>query len=129
MQTGVCLRRDTETTLPELTEQHKIRQKEEQLSGLESVHMAETECAAPGLNTLEPECVTANRGQTHVARIEVNSLARDLLWDEANLCLHHSWPRDNEEYGLPRGLLITAGLRIMKSTVLPGASSSLLASG
>ncbi|KAJ8332422.1 hypothetical protein SKAU_G00425950 [Synaphobranchus kaupii] len=64
MQAGVCLRRDTETTLPELTEQHRIRQKEEELSGLESVHMAEseTECAAPGLNTLEPECVTTHSG-------------------------------------------------------------------
>ncbi|KAJ8283179.1 hypothetical protein COCON_G00020290 [Conger conger] len=56
MQAGVCLRQDTETTLPELTEQHRIRLKEEELSGLES----ETECAAPGLNTLEPECVTAH---------------------------------------------------------------------
>ena len=68
MQAGVCLRQDTETTLPELTEQHRIRQKEEELSGLESVHMAEseTECAAPGLNTLEPECVTAHRGVSDV---------------------------------------------------------------
>ncbi|KAJ8362715.1 hypothetical protein SKAU_G00115460 [Synaphobranchus kaupii] len=67
MQAGVCLRRDTETTLPELTEQHRIRQKEEELSGLESVHMAksEAECAAPGLNTLEPECVTAHSGELH----------------------------------------------------------------
>ncbi|KAJ8362739.1 hypothetical protein SKAU_G00115700 [Synaphobranchus kaupii] len=66
MQAGVCLRRDTETTLPELTEEHRIRQKEE-LSGLESVHMAEseTECAATGLNTLEPECVTAHSGIHH----------------------------------------------------------------
>ncbi|KAJ8362704.1 hypothetical protein SKAU_G00115350 [Synaphobranchus kaupii] len=64
MQARVCLRRDTETTLPELTEQHRIRQKEEQISGLESVHMAETEteCAVPGLNTLEPECVAAHSG-------------------------------------------------------------------
>ncbi|KAJ8362635.1 hypothetical protein SKAU_G00114660 [Synaphobranchus kaupii] len=64
MQAGVCLRRDTETTLPELTEQHRIRRNKEELSGLESVHMAEseTECAAPGLNTLEPECVTAHSG-------------------------------------------------------------------
>ncbi|XP_064181050.1 zinc finger protein 723-like isoform X4 [Anguilla rostrata] len=68
MQTGVCLRQDTETTLPELTEQHRIRQKEEELSGLEPVHMAEseTECAAPGLNTLEPECVTAHSGVSDV---------------------------------------------------------------
>ena len=67
-QAGVCLRRDTETTLPELTEQHRIRQKEEELGGLESVHMAEseTECAAPGLNTLEPECVTAHSGVSDV---------------------------------------------------------------
>ncbi|KAJ8362634.1 hypothetical protein SKAU_G00114650, partial [Synaphobranchus kaupii] len=81
MQAGVCLRRDTETTLPELTEQHRIRQKEEELSGLESVHMAEseTECAAPGLNTLEPECVTAHKGvsdvhhtQTSLIKIETN---------------------------------------------------------
>ncbi|KAJ8363003.1 hypothetical protein SKAU_G00118340 [Synaphobranchus kaupii] len=67
MQAGVCLRQDTETTLPELTEQHRIRQKEEELSGLQSVHMAEseTECAAPGLNTLEPECVSAHSGELH----------------------------------------------------------------
>ncbi|KAJ8278521.1 hypothetical protein GJAV_G00088520 [Gymnothorax javanicus] len=62
MQTGVRLRQDTETTLPELPEQHRIREKEEELHGLESVHMAESEtkCTAPGPNTLEPECVTAN---------------------------------------------------------------------
>ncbi|KAJ8278454.1 hypothetical protein GJAV_G00087780 [Gymnothorax javanicus] len=62
MQAGVRLRRDTETTLPELPEQHRIREKEEELHELESVHMAESEtkCTAPGLNTLEPECVTAN---------------------------------------------------------------------
>ena len=68
MQAGVCLRQDTETTLPELTEQHRIREKEEELSGLESVHMAEsdTKCAAPGLNTLEPECVTAHSGVSDV---------------------------------------------------------------
>ncbi|KAJ8362642.1 hypothetical protein SKAU_G00114730, partial [Synaphobranchus kaupii] len=65
MQSGVCLRLDTETTLPELTEQHRIRPKEEELSGLESVHMAQTECAAPGLKTLEPECVTAHSGELH----------------------------------------------------------------
>ncbi|KAJ8362707.1 hypothetical protein SKAU_G00115380, partial [Synaphobranchus kaupii] len=80
MQAGVCLSRDTETTLPELTEQHSIRQKEEQLSGMESVHMAEseTECAAPGLNTLEPECVTAHSGvsdvhHTHSSLIKIES--------------------------------------------------------
>ncbi|XP_035259487.1 uncharacterized protein LOC118220003 isoform X1 [Anguilla anguilla] len=68
MQEEVCLRQDTETTLPELTEQHRIRQEEEELSGLESVHMAEseTECAAPGLNTPEPECVTAHCGVSDV---------------------------------------------------------------
>ncbi|KAJ8362709.1 hypothetical protein SKAU_G00115400, partial [Synaphobranchus kaupii] len=68
MQAGVCLRRETETTLPELTEQHRMRHKEEELSGLESVHMAESEaeCAAPGLNTLEPECVTAHNGVSDV---------------------------------------------------------------
>ncbi|KAJ8362678.1 hypothetical protein SKAU_G00115090, partial [Synaphobranchus kaupii] len=35
---------------------------------MESVHMAEseTECAAPGLNTLEPECVTAHSGVSDV---------------------------------------------------------------
>ncbi|KAJ8278466.1 hypothetical protein GJAV_G00087920, partial [Gymnothorax javanicus] len=62
MQAGVRLRQDTEMTLPELPEQHRIREKEEELHGLESVHMAESEtkCTAPGLNTLEPECVTAN---------------------------------------------------------------------
>ncbi|KAJ8278416.1 hypothetical protein GJAV_G00087380 [Gymnothorax javanicus] len=61
LQSGVCLRRDTETQ-PELPEQHRIREKEEELHGLESVHMSESEtkCTAPGLNTLEPECVSAN---------------------------------------------------------------------
>ncbi|KAJ8263761.1 hypothetical protein GJAV_G00141000 [Gymnothorax javanicus] len=80
MQAGVCLRQDTETTLPELTEQHRIRQKEEELNGLESVHMAEseTECAAPGLNTLEPECVTAHSGvrdvhHTHTSLIKTET--------------------------------------------------------
>ncbi|KAJ8263773.1 hypothetical protein GJAV_G00141130, partial [Gymnothorax javanicus] len=80
LQAGVCLRQDTETTLPELTEQHRIRQKEEELSGLESVHMAEseTECAAPGLNTLEPECVTAHSGvrdvhHTHTSLIKTET--------------------------------------------------------
>ncbi|KAJ8283217.1 hypothetical protein COCON_G00020670 [Conger conger] len=74
MQAGVCLRQDTETTLPELTEQHRIRLKEEELSGLES----ETECAAPGLNTLEPECVTAHSGvsdghHTHTSVIKTEA--------------------------------------------------------
>ncbi|KAG5830065.1 hypothetical protein ANANG_G00318220, partial [Anguilla anguilla] len=76
MQAGVCLRQDTETTLPELTEKHRIRQKEEELSGLEPVHMAETGCAAPGLNTLEPESVTAHSGvsdvhHTHTSLIKI----------------------------------------------------------
>ncbi|KAJ8278427.1 hypothetical protein GJAV_G00087500, partial [Gymnothorax javanicus] len=37
-------------------------EKEEELHGLEFVHMAESEikCTTPGLNKLEPECVTAN---------------------------------------------------------------------
>ncbi|KAJ8278482.1 hypothetical protein GJAV_G00088090, partial [Gymnothorax javanicus] len=62
MLAGVRLRQDTETTLPELPEQHRIREKEEELHGLESVHMAESEtkCTASEPNTLEPECVTAN---------------------------------------------------------------------
>ncbi|KAJ8362684.1 hypothetical protein SKAU_G00115150, partial [Synaphobranchus kaupii] len=91
MQAGVCLRQDTETTLPELTEQHRTRQKEEELSGLESVHMAEseTECAATGLDTLEPECVTAHCGvsdvhHTHASLIKTetdlgSSHTRDLI--------------------------------------------------
>ncbi|KAJ8362680.1 hypothetical protein SKAU_G00115110, partial [Synaphobranchus kaupii] len=80
MQAGVYLRQDTETTPPELIEQHRIRQKEEELSGLESVHMAEseTECAVPGLNTLEPECVTAHSGvsdvhHTHTSLIKMET--------------------------------------------------------
>ncbi|KAJ8278363.1 hypothetical protein GJAV_G00086810 [Gymnothorax javanicus] len=62
IRAGVCLRQDTEMTLLELPEQHRIREKEEELHGLESVHMAESEtkCTALGHNTLEPECVTAN---------------------------------------------------------------------
>ncbi|XP_061074984.1 uncharacterized protein LOC133109604 isoform X3 [Conger conger] len=65
METGVCLRQDTETTLPELTEQHRIRLKEEELGGL--VHMAESEtCAAAGLNTLEPVCVTLHSGELNI---------------------------------------------------------------
>ncbi|KAJ8390799.1 hypothetical protein AAFF_G00099310, partial [Aldrovandia affinis] len=70
----------SETTLPELTEQHRIRQKEEELSGLEFVHMAEsrTECAAPGLLTLEPEYVTAHSGvcdlhHTHTSLIKTET--------------------------------------------------------
>ncbi|KAJ8363006.1 hypothetical protein SKAU_G00118370 [Synaphobranchus kaupii] len=92
MQAGVCLRQDTETTLPELTEQHRIIQKEEKLSGLESVHMAEseTECAAPGLNTLEPECVSANNGELHSCTPLSNSMM------EAGVCL-----RQDTETTLP----------------------------
>ncbi|KAJ8263746.1 hypothetical protein GJAV_G00140830 [Gymnothorax javanicus] len=87
MQAGVCLRQDTETTLPELTEQHRIRQKEEELSGLESVHMAEseTECAAPGLNTLEPECVTAHSGVS-----DVHHTHTSLIKTETDLGSTHS---------------------------------------
>ncbi|KAJ8263766.1 hypothetical protein GJAV_G00141050 [Gymnothorax javanicus] len=86
-QAGVCLRQDTETTLPELTEQHRIRQKEEELSGLESVHMAEseTECAAPGLNTLEPECVTAHSGVS-----DVHHTHTSLIKTETDLGSTHS---------------------------------------
>ncbi|KAJ8278403.1 hypothetical protein GJAV_G00087250 [Gymnothorax javanicus] len=75
MQAGVRLRQDTETTLPELPEQHRIREKEEELHGLESVHMAgsEIKCTTPGLNTLEPECVTAH------------SRVSDLHYTEASL--------------------------------------------
>ncbi|KAJ8365360.1 hypothetical protein SKAU_G00141910 [Synaphobranchus kaupii] len=65
MQAGVCLRRDIETTLPELTEQHRIRQKEEQLHEHMAESETETECSAPGLNTLEPECVTAHCRVSH----------------------------------------------------------------
>ncbi|KAJ8349408.1 hypothetical protein SKAU_G00245380 [Synaphobranchus kaupii] len=84
MQTGVCLRQDTETTVPELTEQHRIRQKEE-LSCLESVHMAETECAAPGLNKLEPECVTAHSGFS-----DVHHTHTSLIKTEAGLVFPHT---------------------------------------
>ncbi|KAJ8362645.1 hypothetical protein SKAU_G00114760 [Synaphobranchus kaupii] len=82
MQARVFLRRDTETTLPELTEQHRIRQKEE-LSGLESVQMAESEaeCGAPGLNTLEPECVTAHSGELHFCTSLISSMM------QAGVCL------------------------------------------
>ncbi|KAJ8278551.1 hypothetical protein GJAV_G00088820, partial [Gymnothorax javanicus] len=74
MQAGVRLRQDTETTLPELPEQHRIREKEEGLHGLESVHMAESEtkCTAPGPNTLEPECVTANSRVSDVDHTEAS---------------------------------------------------------
>ncbi|KAJ8257977.1 hypothetical protein GJAV_G00191780, partial [Gymnothorax javanicus] len=101
MKAGVCLRRDTETTLPELTEQHRIRQKEEELSGLESVHMAEseTECAAPGLNTLEPECVTARSGVS-----DVHHTHTSLIKTETDLGSTHSGDlktesRDSTELG------------------------------
>ncbi|KAJ8389330.1 hypothetical protein AAFF_G00121950, partial [Aldrovandia affinis] len=80
MQARVFLTQDTETTLPELTEQPRIRQKEEEPSGLESVHMAEseTECAEPGLDRLEPECVTAHSGvgdlhHTHTPLIKIET--------------------------------------------------------
>ncbi|KAJ8278395.1 hypothetical protein GJAV_G00087170, partial [Gymnothorax javanicus] len=63
VQAGIYPRPDTET-LPELPEQHRIRQKEEELGGLESVLMEEfkTKCTSPGLNNLLPESVTANSG-------------------------------------------------------------------
>ncbi|KAJ8278473.1 hypothetical protein GJAV_G00088000 [Gymnothorax javanicus] len=69
MQAGVRQRQDTETTLPELPEQHRIREKEEELHGLESVDMAESEnkCTTPGLNT------------------RTNSRVRDLHHTEASL--------------------------------------------
>ncbi|XP_035259431.1 zinc finger protein 558-like isoform X2 [Anguilla anguilla] len=87
MQAGVCLRQDTETTLPELTEQHRIRQKEEELSGLESVYMAEseTEYAAPGLNTLEPECVSAHSGVS-----DVHHTHTSLIKAEPDLVFSHN---------------------------------------
>ncbi|KAJ8362666.1 hypothetical protein SKAU_G00114970, partial [Synaphobranchus kaupii] len=82
MQAGVCLRRDTETTLPELTEQHRIRQKEEELTALEFVHMAEseTEYAAPGLNTLEPECVAAHSGVSDVHHTHISLIKTEIDW-------------------------------------------------
>ncbi|KAG5853576.1 hypothetical protein ANANG_G00027470 [Anguilla anguilla] len=101
MQAGVCLRQDTETTLPELTEQHRIRQKEEELGGLEPVHMAEskTECAAPGLNTLEPECVTA-----HSRVSDVHHTHASLIKTETDLGSSHTGDlktenRDGTELG------------------------------
>ena len=95
MQAGVCLRQDTETTLPELTEQHRIRQKEEELGGLESVHMAEseTECAAPGLNTLEPECVTAHSGVS-----DVHHTHTSVIKTEADLGSTHTGDNIMQKY-------------------------------
>ncbi|KAJ8278442.1 hypothetical protein GJAV_G00087660 [Gymnothorax javanicus] len=83
MQAGVRLRQDTETTLPELLEQHRIREKEEELHGLESVVMAESEikCTAPGLNTLEPECVTANSRVSDLHHTDAS-----LIKTETDLC-------------------------------------------
>ncbi|KAJ8278494.1 hypothetical protein GJAV_G00088220, partial [Gymnothorax javanicus] len=87
MQAGVCLRQDTETTLPELPEQHRIREKEEELHGLESDHMAESEikCTAAGLNTLEPECVTANSRVSDLHHTEAS-----LIKTETDLGLTHT---------------------------------------
>ncbi|KAJ8278417.1 hypothetical protein GJAV_G00087390 [Gymnothorax javanicus] len=87
MQAGVCLRQDTETTLPELPEQHRIREKEEELHGLESVHMAESEtkCTTPGLDTLEPECVTANSRVSDLQHTEAS-----LIKTETDLSSTHS---------------------------------------
>ncbi|KAJ8363004.1 hypothetical protein SKAU_G00118350, partial [Synaphobranchus kaupii] len=86
MEAGVCLRQDTETTLPELTEQHRFIQKEEELSGLESVHMAEseTECAAPELNTLEPECFTARSGVSDVHHTHTSMIKTETDLDSAH---------------------------------------------
>ncbi|KAJ8278446.1 hypothetical protein GJAV_G00087700, partial [Gymnothorax javanicus] len=97
IQAGVCLRQDTETTLPELPEQHRIREKEEELHGLESVHMAESEikCTAPGLNTLEPECVTANSrvSDLHYTGASVIKTETDLSRDFTNMaCVTHLCP-------------------------------------
>ncbi|KAJ8278540.1 hypothetical protein GJAV_G00088710 [Gymnothorax javanicus] len=79
MQAGVRVRQDTETTLPELPEQHRIRKKEEELYGLESVHMAESEtkCTAPGPNTLEPECVTANSRVSDLHHAEASLIKKE----------------------------------------------------
>ncbi|XP_061074989.1 zinc finger protein 12-like [Conger conger] len=83
MQTGVILRQDTETTLPELTEQHRIRLKKEELGGL--VHMAESEtCSAAGLNTLEPVCVTLHSGVS-----DVHHTHTSLIKTEADLGFTH----------------------------------------
>ncbi|KAJ8278387.1 hypothetical protein GJAV_G00087070 [Gymnothorax javanicus] len=64
---GRSLRRDTET-LPELTEQHRMRLKEEELHGQEFVLMAESEtkCATPGVNTLDSDCAAAHYGVSDV---------------------------------------------------------------
>ncbi|KAJ8278445.1 hypothetical protein GJAV_G00087690 [Gymnothorax javanicus] len=87
MQAGVRLRQDTETTLPELPEQHRIREKEEELHGLESVHMAESEtkCTKAGLNTVEPECVTANSRVSDLHHTEAS-----LIKTETDLSPTHS---------------------------------------
>ncbi|KAJ8363284.1 hypothetical protein SKAU_G00121150, partial [Synaphobranchus kaupii] len=84
MQAGVCLRQGTATTLPELTEQHSIRPKEEEPSGLESVFM-ESEWAIPGLDTLEPESVTAHGGVSDVHRTD-----RSLIKPEPDLGSTHT---------------------------------------
>ncbi|KAJ8278527.1 hypothetical protein GJAV_G00088580, partial [Gymnothorax javanicus] len=86
MQAGVRLRQDTETTLPELPEQHRIREKEEELHGLESVHMAESEtkCTAPGLNTLEPECVTANSRVSDLQHTEASVIKTEADLSSSN---------------------------------------------
>ncbi|KAJ8362992.1 hypothetical protein SKAU_G00118230, partial [Synaphobranchus kaupii] len=86
MQAGVCLRQDTETTLPELTEQHRIIQKEGKLRALESVLMAEsdTECAAPGLNTMQPECVSAHSGVSDVHHIHTSMMKTETDLDSTH---------------------------------------------
>ncbi|KAJ8363297.1 hypothetical protein SKAU_G00121280, partial [Synaphobranchus kaupii] len=86
MQAGVCLRQGTVTTLPELTVQRSIRPKEEEPSGLESVSMeSETEWAIPGLDTLEPESVTAHSGVGDVHRTD-----RSLIKTEPDLGSTHT---------------------------------------
>ncbi|KAJ8363283.1 hypothetical protein SKAU_G00121140, partial [Synaphobranchus kaupii] len=85
MQAGVCLRQGTATTLPELTVQCSIRPKEEEPSGLEFVSMeSETEWAIPGLDTLEPESVTAHSGVSDVHRTD-----RSLIKTEPDLGSTH----------------------------------------
>ncbi|KAJ8363282.1 hypothetical protein SKAU_G00121130, partial [Synaphobranchus kaupii] len=84
MKAGVCLRQATPTTLPELTEQHSIRPKEEEPSGLESVFM-ESEWAIPGLDTLEPESVTAHSGVG-----DVHCTDRSLIKTEPDLGSTHT---------------------------------------
>ncbi|KAJ8390795.1 hypothetical protein AAFF_G00099270, partial [Aldrovandia affinis] len=75
MQAGVCLRQHYQSSLSSTGSDKKKRN-----SRLEFVHMAEseTECAAPGLHTLEPEYVTAHSGvsdlhHTHTSLIKTET--------------------------------------------------------